>query len=130
VAEQPSVPYRRSMDAPRGRIVAKVVFPVADLGVAASFYERLGFAVERYDDAYAWVRHAGDELLHLAVVPDLDRAANHAAGYLHVASVDSWHAGWSAAGASPGPVVDTPWGMREFRICDPDGNLLRVGQNR
>jgi hypothetical protein len=23
---------------------------------------------------------------------------------------------------------DKPWGLREFAIVDPDGNLLRVGQ--
>jgi hypothetical protein len=23
---------------------------------------------------------------------------------------------------------DKPWGMREFAIVDPDGNLIRIGQ--
>jgi uncharacterized glyoxalase superfamily protein PhnB len=23
---------------------------------------------------------------------------------------------------------DKPWGMREFAIIDPDGNLIRIGQ--
>ena len=23
---------------------------------------------------------------------------------------------------------DEPWGMREFAVVDPDGNLLRIGQ--
>jgi hypothetical protein len=23
---------------------------------------------------------------------------------------------------------DKPWGLREFAIVDPDGNLLRIGQ--
>jgi hypothetical protein len=23
---------------------------------------------------------------------------------------------------------DKPWGMREFAVVDPDGNLLRIGQ--
>ena len=23
---------------------------------------------------------------------------------------------------------DKPWGLREFAILDPDGNLLRIGQ--
>jgi hypothetical protein len=25
-------------------------------------------------------------------------------------------------------LADKPWGMREFAIIDPDGNLLRIGQ--
>jgi hypothetical protein len=23
---------------------------------------------------------------------------------------------------------DKPWGLREFAVVDPDGNLLRIGQ--
>jgi hypothetical protein len=23
---------------------------------------------------------------------------------------------------------DKPWGMREFAVVDPDGNLVRIGQ--
>jgi len=40
-----------------------------------------------------------------------------------------------AAAALPGAgiprldaVADKPWGMREFAVVDPDGNLLRIGQ--
>jgi uncharacterized glyoxalase superfamily protein PhnB len=25
------------------------------------------------------------------------------------------------------PIKDTPWGMREFAVVDPSGNLLRIG---
>ena len=25
-------------------------------------------------------------------------------------------------------IGDKPWGMREFAVVDPDGNLLRIGQ--
>ena len=109
--------------------MTKIVFPVVDVESAAAFYERLGFEVERFDDGYAWVRHAGEEVLHLQLVTDLDPTSNHAAGYFHVADADSWHEAWSAAGADPEPVADQPWGMREFRLVDPSGNLLRVGQN-
>ena len=117
------------MGTPSGRIVTKIIFPVRDLGVAVAFYERLGFEVERYDDGYAWVRHRGEEVLHLRSVPELDPVGNHAAGYLHVTDVDAWHDAWTVTGADPEPVTDTPWGMREFRIHDPGGNLLRVGQD-
>ena len=111
----------------RHRIVAKIVFPVADMAAAVAFYESLGLEVERHDDGYAWVRHGGDEVLHLAGVPDLDVDANRAAGYWHVQDAPAWHARCSAA--DPGPVVDQPWGMREFALRDPSGNLLRGGQN-
>jgi hypothetical protein len=25
-------------------------------------------------------------------------------------------------------LADKPWGLREFALVDPDGNLLRIGQ--
>jgi hypothetical protein len=25
-------------------------------------------------------------------------------------------------------IEDKPWGLREFAVIDPDGNLLRIGQ--
>ncbi len=115
---------------PGTRIVAKIVFPVDDMAEAVGFYQRLGFDVETYDDGYAWVRNGDDEVAHLALVEDLDVAANRAAGYWHVQDVDDWHAAWTRSGAAAaGEVVDRPWGMREFEITDPAGNLLRVGQN-
>lgn len=111
------------------RIVAKAILPVADMTEASAFYKTLGFEVERYDAGYAWVTNHGVEVLHLAGVPELDRGANCAACYLHVQDVDAWHDAWSLAGVETGPVADRPWQMREFELRDPDGNLLRIGQN-
>ena len=76
------------------------------------------------------MRHGGSEVLHLTLVADLDRDANHAAGYWHVLDVDHWHERFTAAGDACADVVTQPWGMREFRLVDPSGNLLRVGENQ
>ena len=114
----------------RDVLVAKTVFPVADLTAVAAFYRSLGFDVESYDDGYAWVRHDGAEVLHLARVDGLDPATNHAAAYWHVLDVGHWHERFVAAGDARGPIIDQPWGMREFRLVDPSGNLLRIGENR
>ena len=103
--------------------------PVRDVTDAAGFYRALGFAVETYDDGYAWVTHAGREILHLARPDGFDRQANRAAAYFHVQDAAAWHAAWSAGGADVTPVVDQPWEMREFALTDPDGNRIRVGQN-
>lgn len=114
---------------PKKKIVTKIIFPVAEMDSAIAFYQDLGFEVESYDGGYAWVRHRGDEVLHLALVADLDRAQNRAAGYFHVQDTNAWHAAWQESNVSLGPVIDQPWGMREFQVNDLDGNLLRVGQN-
>lgn len=115
--------------APNDKIVTKIIFPVSDMAPAVAFYRSLGFEVESYDDGYAWVRHKGGEILHLAAVPELDPDSNRAAGYFHVQDVAAWHGVWTEAGVELGPVEDLPWKMREFRLTDPSGNLLRVGQN-
>ena len=110
-------------------LVTKIVLPVADMDAAADFYGRAGFEIVRYDPGYTWVKHCGFEVLHLALVPGLDRSANHAAGYVHVADARAWHAALTEAGIEASPVVDEPWEMREFSVVDPDHNLLRFGQN-
>lgn len=103
------------------------ILPVHDLDGAERFYAALGAAVERYDDGYAWVRVADREVLHLAVHTDLDPRANRSAAYLHVPDVDAVHGHLVAHGHALPPAADEPWGMREFTVRDPSGNLLRIG---
>ncbi len=115
---------------PGTKIVTKIIFPVSDVDEASSFYRSLGFEVEVFSGGgYAWVTHRGDEILHLAQVDELDRGANRAGGYFHVQDAANWHTAWLSAGVDVGPIEDHPWQMREFSLRDPNGNLLRVGQN-
>jgi catechol 2,3-dioxygenase-like lactoylglutathione lyase family enzyme len=116
-------------DNPGTPIVTKIIFPVDDLGRAAAFYRDLGFEVEAWDESYAWVSNGGSELLHLARADRFDPGANRAAGYLHVQDAAAWHRAWMGAGVEVTDLVEQPWGMREFSLRDPAGNLLRVGQN-
>ena len=113
----------------RPKIVTKIIFPVKDMTDAKAFYESLGFEVKMYDDGYAWIHNEDGELFHLALRPELDPAANAAAGYFHVSDVDAWHKEISSAHAQTSALDDTPWNMREFSIKDPSGNLLRFGSN-
>jgi catechol 2,3-dioxygenase-like lactoylglutathione lyase family enzyme len=47
--------------------------------------------------------------------------------HLYVADVDAWQAEMLARGiVAEGPPVDQPWGNREMRLRDPDGNQLCV----
>lgn len=110
-------------------VVPKPVLPVADMELAIEFYRRLGLDVAAYDDGYAWVRHRGEEVVHLRGVPDLDLAANRTGAYLHVQNADAWWEAMGAMGVSIGRVADMAWGMREFSFTDPSGNVVRVGQN-
>ena len=68
--------------------------------------------------------------IHQAV-PTLAASGSNAAAYVHVDDVDAWHRAMTtnAPDVSVVDVVDQPWGMREFSVTDPDGNVVRIGQN-
>ncbi len=114
------------------RPTVTTILPVSDTDEAIEFYRRLGFDVERFDDGYAWVRTCGWEIFQLAQVPSPDPGASVASAYVHVTDADAWHVAITAAAADDaaiGVVVDQPWGMREFVVTDPDGNVVRFGRN-
>ena len=50
--------------------------------------------------------------------------------YIHVAGLEALFAEYEAAGARiVRPVEETVYGMREFEVADPDGNLLCFGED-
>ena len=49
--------------------------------------------------------------------------------YLHIDGIDSYHAQLLAAGVSiTVAIADRPYGMRDFSVTDPAGNVLCFGQ--
>jgi len=123
--EGPPLPYVAQ------RPTVNPVLPVPDMLEAIEFYRRLGFEVEPFDDGYAWVRAWGWEFFRLAFVPSLEPGASAASAYVHVTDADEWHVAMTAAAGDVvvvGGVVDQPWGMREFAVADPAGNVVRFGR--
>lgn len=110
-------------------VAATPILPVRDMAEATTFWETTGHSVERYDGGYAFVMRDGGELLHVTTDPTLDPARNSTACYIHERNVDEVHATWAAAGLPVSVLDDMPWGMREFTVKDPSGNLIRVGRN-
>ncbi len=108
-------------------LLVRPILPVADMDAAQAFHRRVGFDVQRYDDGYAWVHHAGHELFHLRLVARMDVAANAASVYVFADDADAWHRRCRGAGVEVTPITDELWGMREFAVTDPSGNLLRIG---
>lgn len=103
------------------------IFPVQDMAAATRFWTGAGLQVEPYDAGYAFVRHRGSEVAHLILQDDLDPERNPAACYVHVHDPAAWHDRWKAGGLPVSDVVREPWGMIEFSVRDPSGNLVRVG---
>ena len=70
--------------------------------------------------------------------PDVDPLATAGMCYLFVDDADAVHAAWQDAVPPADPRTgsrlqapeDTDYGMREFALVDPSGNLVRVGSSR
>jgi catechol 2,3-dioxygenase-like lactoylglutathione lyase family enzyme len=100
-----------------------------------AFYHALGFegGAHEFNSNYAILRRATVEL-HFFSHPDLVPAESSAGCYIRVGDVEGmYRACASARLPSVGiprmdALADKPWGMREFAVVDPDGNLLRIGQ--
>ncbi len=113
---------------PAGRVVATPILEVPDLVAATGFYRDVGFEVTAYDDGYAFVCVHGEEVMHLRLGPSATRHDDQRA-YLHVADAAAWHVAMRERSAPVTALEDEPWGMREFALRDPFGNVVRIGQN-
>lgn len=105
------------------------VLPVRELQLALEHYRRLGFSVHAYEGGGYGYADCDVVSLHLAVVRDLNPAANTSAIYLYVEDADALYAQWRAAGVSGRFVepTDSEYGLRERAHIDRDGNLIRFG---
>ncbi len=110
--------------------------PCRSLILTLGFYGRLGFGVRASmggTDAYA-ILERGTLELHFFEMPWLDPDESYAGCYIRVDDLDALHEDFSRILQLPdfgiprlSPIEQKPWGMREFHLVDPDGNLLRVG---
>ncbi|PNY82682.1 bleomycin resistance protein [Deinococcus koreensis] len=108
--------------------------PSRSLPQTLAFYQRLGFGGElRGGDTYAVVQRDGVEF-HFFFHPELRPGESSAGFYLRVEDVDGVYQDFAVARLPQQGIPrmdaleDKPWGMREFAVVDPDGNLLRIGQ--
>jgi catechol 2,3-dioxygenase-like lactoylglutathione lyase family enzyme len=115
------------------------ILPARDLGATLAFYERLGFE-NRGDDWRRWnylILGRGGAELHFYADPAVDPLTTDFGCYLRVADADELWREWDAVGvphdSATGSRLTAPettdYGMREFALVDPSGNLLRVGSD-
>ena len=111
------------------------ILPSRSVNNTVSFYKCLGFegGAHAFDSGYAILQRGGVEL-HFFTHRELVPAESSAGCYIRVLDVESFY---RACLASQLPstgiprmhaLEDKPWGLREFAIIDPDGNLVRIGQ--
>jgi catechol 2,3-dioxygenase-like lactoylglutathione lyase family enzyme len=116
--------------------IAVPTLPARDMEATLAFYGGLGFeAVYRTPDpeGYAILR-LGTLELHFFRWPGLDPESTYTGCYLRVSNVDKLYSQFAAARLpargipSMSGIEKKFFGMREFRLIDPDGNLLRIGE--
>ena len=106
------------------------MLPVRNVTESIAFYEKLGFAVEGQNAQWGWAMLAQDgcRLMidqSINAYPDAQRMA---VVYLYPQDVGAFHQRLKASGVSVPELDVTFYGMTEFRIEDPDGNRLWIGQ--
>lgn len=107
-----------------------------DLFETLSFLERLGFE-NRGAAPDVWqylIAGRGDVELHYVEDPSVDPLRTSAMAYVYVDDAQVLYDAWAplvtpdeATGTRIVEPVDTDYGMREFAVVDPSGNLLRLG---
>lgn len=108
------------------------ILPAQDLAGTRAFYESLGFSAGYHDNRYEILRR--DYLvIHLDSRDDLPPATNSTSCYWRVSDADALYREFATLDLPSDGVpslsqpFDEPWGMREFALRDPAGNLVRVG---
>jgi catechol 2,3-dioxygenase-like lactoylglutathione lyase family enzyme len=105
------------------------VLPSLDLDETIAYYTRLGFKVwSQHDGDYAILAREGCEL-HFFLMGHLDPKESFFGCYWRVDDAEGMHQELLALGVpNLHPVEEKPWGMKEFALIDPHGNLIRIGQ--
>lgn len=107
------------------------MLPVRSMPASVEFYCKLGFSVERRNDDWGWAMLRFDEC-RLMVDQSINvqpRAPRLSVIYLYPEDIGEYHRQVRGNGLSVPDLDVTFYGMTEFRLDDPDGNRLWIGQN-
>ncbi len=107
------------------------MLPVKDIAVSIEFYQKLGFSVERKDDGWGWAMLYFDEC-RLMVDQSINLHSNaprQSVIYLYPENIAEYHKQVRGNGLDVPDLAVTFYGLTEFRLDDPDGNRLWIGQD-
>ena len=115
--------------------IAIPILPSRFVNDTLAFFRRLGFDGKILGHPYSYaILRRGTVELHFFTHEELRPAESNAGCYIRVSDVESIYRDFALAELPrrgiprQDALEDKPWGMREFAIVDPDGNLLRIGQ--
>ena len=106
------------------------MLPVRNVQASVDFYRKLGFEVEKGNEEWGWAMLRLGECRLM-----VDQSINVAPGaprssvvYLYPHDIDEYHSEVRRNGLTIPDLDVTFYGMTEFRLDDPDGNRLWIGQ--
>lgn len=99
-----------------------------DMARTLNFYKTvLGFQTRQFEEFNYGIAVRGDTELHFWACNDKHIAENTSC-YIRVDDIAAVHRELSPKLPSLRNVVRTAWGMDEIYVFDPDGNLIKFGQ--
>jgi uncharacterized glyoxalase superfamily protein PhnB len=104
---------------------------MTDAARSLAFYrEGLGFTLDwehRFEPGFPLFAQISREGLVLFLSEHTGDCQPGGLVHLNVDDVDAWYHAMVARGVVPDyPPQDQPWGLRDFRVRDPDGNQLAI----
>lgn len=117
-------------------------FPAKDLAATKTFYQKLGFSIaaEYPDPDFFLILTCGEIELHFWQYKEVVAESSIMSCYIRFGDEKGFNALYDLwRGSDPELPLqgiprltapeDRPWGMREFYLVDPDGNLIKCGIN-
>ncbi len=115
--------------------VAIPILPSRCVNETRDFYRQFGFDAKIWGAPHSYaILTRGSVEIHFFTQSELDPTESSTGCYIRVQDVDGLYAVFAKAHLPRAGIPrldhleDKPWGMREFAMVDPDGNLIRVGQ--
>ena len=108
------------------------MLPVSNMPASVGFYQKLGFSIDQQNDEWRWAMLCFDDCCLMVdesinVHPQLPRTS---VLYLYPDDIVAYHQRLRENGIEVPDLDVAFYGMTEFRIEDPDGNRLWIGQER
>jgi uncharacterized glyoxalase superfamily protein PhnB len=107
------------------------MLPVKSMPASVEFYRKLGFSIEQENRDWRWamLRFGECRLMVDESINAHPDAPRNAVLYLYPDDISEYHRQVRANGLAVPDLEVTFYGMTEFRIDDPDGNRLWIGQD-
>ncbi|KRA16855.1 hypothetical protein ASD69_08875 [Lysobacter sp. Root604] len=106
------------------------MLPVRHMPTSVEFYAKLGFAVEKRNDEWRWAMLVldGCRLMVGESINQPPDAPRTSVIYLYPDDIFAYHRDVRKRGLDVPSISHPFYGMSEFRVEDPDGNRLWIGQ--